>query len=385
MSEKQKKVNILSIETSCDETALSFVTASGGLEKPKFEVYGDVVASQIKLHQPYGGVVPALAKRAHLDNLPLLFAEIVQKKGVTPADAGVQEGIDSGLRRNDNTREAEFMDRVDFITVTVGPGLEPALWTGIEFAKELAAKYDKPLVPTNHLEGHLYSFLLSQKVGDMRYEIRGVDKMFPAIALIVSGGHTILVRVDSLSEYKKLGETVDDAVGEAFDKVARLIGLPYPGGPEIERLAKEGNAMAIDFPRPMIGHKNYNFSFSGLKTSVLYYIRDLTKAGKSIPKADIAASFQKAAADVLIKKTLRAVEEFGAKSIMISGGVSANRTLRALFTEAIEKKFTLKKDRPLLIVSEFSTDNALMIAASGYIDYLRKKKYKMEANGNLNL
>jgi len=161
--------------------------------------------------------------------------------------------------------------------------------------------------------------------------------------LIVSGGHTILVRVDSLSEYKKLGETVDDAVGEAFDKVARLIGFLYPGGPEIERLAKDGNPMAIDFPRPMIGHKNYNFSFSGLKTSVLYYIRDLTKAGKSIPKADIAASFQKAAADVLIKKTLRAAEEFGAKSIMISGGVSANRTIRTLFAEAIEKKFKLKK------------------------------------------
>jgi len=385
MIQKKQIVNILSIETSCDETALSFVTASGGLENPKFEVYGDVVASQIKLHQPYGGVVPGLAKRAHLENLPVLFAEIVQKRGVTPAEAGVQEGIDSDLRRNDNTREVEFMDRIDFITVTVGPGLEPALWTGIEFAKELAAKYDKPLVPTNHLEGHLYSFLLSQKVGDTRYEIRDVGKMFPAIALIVSGGHTILVRVDSLSEYKKLGETVDDAVGEAFDKVARLIGLPYPGGPEIERLAKDGNPMAIDFPRPMIGHKNYNFSFSGLKTSVLYYIRDLTKAGKSIPKADIAASFQKAAADVLIKKTLRAVEEFGAKSIMISGGVSANRTLRALFTEAIEKKFTLKKDRPLLIVSEFSTDNALMIAVSGYIDYLRGKKYKIEANGDLNL
>ncbi|HAL24672.1 TPA: tRNA (adenosine(37)-N6)-threonylcarbamoyltransferase complex transferase subunit TsaD [Candidatus Wolfebacteria bacterium] len=375
-------MNILSIETSCDETALSFVTASGGLEKPTFTVHGDVVASQIKLHQPYGGVVPALAKRAHLENLPLLFAQVV-RGGVTPAEAGVQEGLDSGLRRNDNSeisaQEVEqFMEQLDFITVTVGPGLEPALWAGIEFAKQLAEKHSKPLIGTNHLEGHLYSILVSTKQYD-------VASIFPAIALIVSGGHTLLLKMDDLTTFKKIGETVDDAVGEAFDKVARMIDLPYPGGPEIERLAKEGNAMAIDFPRPMIGHKNYNFSFSGLKTSVLYHLRDLAKAGKEIPKADVAASFQKAASDVLIKKTLRAAEEFDAKSIMISGGVSANRTLRASFADAIEKKFKAKKDKPILIVSEFSTDNALMIAASGYIDYLRGKKYKLEANGNLNL
>lgn len=350
--EKKEKVNILSIETSCDETALSFVAASGGLEYPKFEVYGDVVASQIKLHQPYGGVVPALAKRAHLDNLPVLYKQLV--------DGGMEP------------------EKLDFITVTVGPGLEPALWTGIEFAKGLAERYSKPLIGTNHLEGHLYSVLVSKEKPDIK-------KIFPAIALIVSGGHTLLLRMDDLTHMKKIGETVDDAVGEAFDKVARMLDLPYPGGPEIERLAKEGNAMAIDFPRPMIGHKNYNFSFSGLKTSVLYHLRDLEKANKEIPKADIAASFQKAASDVLIKKTLRAVEEFGAKSVMISGGVSANRTLRQAFADAIEKKFPNKKDRPELIVSEFSTDNALMIAASGYIDYLRGKKYKIEANGNLNL
>src|SRR3989339_777851 len=263
--EKKQKVYILSIETSCDETALSFVTASGGLEKPKFEVHGDVVASPLKLHQPYGGVVPGLAKRAHLENLPLLFKEIVDKIVV---DSRLR-GNDKEKGGNDNAGEADFMNRVDFITVTVGPGLEPALWTGIEFAKELAVKYGKPLVPTNHLEGHLYSFLVSK---DVDSRLRGNDNagIFPAIALIISGGHTILLRMDDLTHFKKLGETVDDA-----------------------------------------------------------------------------------AADVLIKKTLRAVEEFGAKSIMISGGVSANRTLRALFTEAIEKKFTLKKDRPLLIVSEF--------------------------------
>lgn len=350
--EKKEQVNILSIETSCDETALSFVTASGGLAKPTFVVHGDVVASQIKLHQPYGGVVPALAKRAHLDNLPVLYKQLV--------DGGMDP------------------EQLDFITVTVGPGLEPALWTGIEFAKELAEKYNKPLVPTNHLEGHLYSVLVSKEKPD-------INNIFPAVALIVSGGHTLLLKMDDLTHMKKIGETVDDAVGEAFDKVARMLELPYPGGPEIERLAKEGNAMAIDFPRPMIGHKNYNFSFSGLKTAVLYHKRDLEKAGKDIPKADIAASFQKAASDVLIKKTLRAAEEFGARSIMISGGVSANRTLRAAFADAIENKYRSTKDRPELIVSEFSTDNALMIAASGYIDYLRGKKYKMEANGNLNL
>jgi N6-L-threonylcarbamoyladenine synthase len=357
---KKEKVNILSIETSCDETALSFVTASGGLANPQFVVHTDVVASQIKLHQPFGGVVPALAKRAHLENLPLLYKQVV----------------DAGMRP----------EELDFITVTVGPGLEPALWTGIEFAKDLAKQYNKPLIGTNHLEGHLYSFLVSEKF-KMDSRLRGNDNttLFPAIALIVSGGHTLLLKLDDLTHMKKIGETVDDAVGEAFDKVARMIDLPYPGGPEIERLAKEGDPHAVEFPRPMIGHKNYNFSFSGLKTSVLYHLRDLVKAGKEISKADIAASFQKAASDVLIKKTLRAAEEFGAKSIMISGGVSANRTLRESFATAIDKKFIVKKDRPLLIVSEFSTDNSLMIAASGYMDYLRGKKYKIEANGNLNL
>lgn len=373
--EKKQKVHILAIETSCDETALSFVTASGGLLSPKFIVHSDVVASQIKLHQPYGGVVPALAKRAHIERLPLLLKEIIEES----------RGMDPRLHGNDNTAESEFMEQLDFITVTVGPGLEPALWTGIEFAKDLAKQYNKPLIGTNHLEGHLYSFLLSKKTSTSNYEFKITNKVLPAIALIVSGGHTILVRVDSMSEYKKLGETVDDAVGEAFDKVARMLELPYPGGPEIERLAKEGNPHAVDFPRPMIGHKNYNFSFSGLKTSVLYHLRDLAKAGIEVNKADIAASFQKAASDVLIKKTLRAAEEFGAKSIMISGGVSANRTLRAEFVAAIEKKHHFKKDRPAFIVSEFTTDNALMIAVSGYVDYLRNKKFKMEANGNLNL
>ena len=350
-NKKNEQVNILAIETSCDETALSFVTASGGLDNPTFVVHGDVVASQIKLHQPFGGVVPALAKRAHLDNLPILYKQLV--------DGGMDP------------------EKLDLITVTVGPGLEPALWTGIEFAKELAEQYGKPLLGTNHLEGHLYSILVSRQKPDIK-------KIFPAVALIVSGGHTVLLRMDDLTSYKKIGETVDDAAGEAFDKVARMLDLPYPGGPEIERLAKEGNPMAVDFPRPMIGHKNYNFSFSGLKTSVLYHLRDLTNAGKAIPKADIAASFQKAASDVLIKKTLRAAEEFGAKSIMISGGVSANRTLRQAFAAAIDKTFPAK-DRPQLIVSEFATDNALMIAASGYVDHLKKKKYKITANGNLNL
>ena len=350
-NKKNEQVNILAIETSCDETALSFVTASGGLSNPTFVVHGDVVASQIKLHQPFGGVVPALAKRAHLDNLPVLYKQLV--------DGGMDP------------------EKLDFITVTVGPGLEPALWTGIEFAKELAEKYNKPLIGTNHLEGHLYSILVSWQKPDIK-------KIFPAVALIVSGGHTVLLRMDDLTSYKKIGETVDDAAGEAFDKVARMLDLPYPGGPEIERLAKEGNPKAVDFPRPMIGHKNYNFSFSGLKTSVLYHLRDLAKAGKEIPKADIAASFQKAASDVLIKKTLRAAEEFGARSIMISGGVSANRTLRQAFAAAIDKTFPAK-DRPQLIVSEFATDNALMIAASGYVDHLKKKKYKITANGNLNL
>lgn len=339
-------MHILAIETSCDETALALVDASGGLKNPKFKIKKNLVASQINIHRPFGGVVPMLAKREHLKNLPLLFNQLLKNKKHT---------LDA-----------------DLIAVTVGPGLEPALWTGIEFAKELARLWDKPLLGVSHLDGHLFSALLSKKI---------TKKDFPAIALLVSGGHTILLLIKDMTSFKKLGETVDDAAGEAFDKVARLLKLPYPGGPEVEKCAKNGRRDAIKFPRPMLNQKNYNFSFSGLKTSVLYYLQDNLDALKNKSDiADIAASFQEAVIDTLTKKTMRAAEEFKAKSIWLSGGVSANSALR----EALSNESKKRKLKFIVPDFEFNTDNAAMIGVAAYMNHLRKKKYKLIAQGNLN-
>ncbi len=350
-------MRILAIETSCDETAVALLEASGGLRNPKFKILENLVASQIKIHRPFGGVVPNLAKREHMKNLPILFKQITKNYK---------------------------LKTINLIAVTVGPGLEPALWTGINFAKELYGKLKienskLKILGVSHLDGHLYSFLLPQKKINLKSSIFNLKSVFPAISLIISGGHTILLLMKSLKNYKKLGETRDDAVGESFDKVARLLGLPYPGGPEIEKLAKKGNLEAINFPRPMMNQKNHDFSFSGLKTAVLYYLRD----NKNAKKEDVAASFQKAAFDVLITKTIRAAKEFKAKSIMVSGGVAANKTLERELAAAIKKQFS--KNKPELLVTKFPTDNAVMIGAAGYINFLRKKNYKFEARGNLGL
>ena len=395
-----KSMNILAIETSCDETAMALVEATGGIRAPRFRILKNIVSSQIKIHAPYGGVVPNLAKREHLKNLPKVFATLYPKP---------------------------YTLNPDLIAVTVGPGLEPALWTGIEFAKRVTSDMGHvtrkriPLVGVNHLEGHLYSFLFEKTASSKSkiliskrrgrgLEIRDSRLEFPAVSLLVSGGHTILVHVDSLAHYKKLGETRDDAAGEAFDKVARMLGLPYPGGPEVEKLAQRGNPNAIPFPRPMLHTKTYDFSFSGLKTAVLYYLRDmrhgtrdmeqsgnslrrandtnnikqrlpaLIRANSRIRNADVAASFQQAVIDVLVAKTMRAAREFGARSIMLSGGVAANRALRqALKRQAIRARMNF-----FVPPSALHTDNAVMIAGAAYINYLRKKKYRLIAQPNLN-
>lgn len=333
-------MRILAIETSCDETAIAIIEASGGLVSPKFKILKNLVSSQIKIHRPFGGVVPNLAKREHLKNLPILFKRI-----------------------------AKHEKQIDLIAVTIGPGLEPALWTGINFAQEIQKKYFPKLkiIGANHLEGHLHSFLLESKS----------KAQFPAIALIVSGGHTILLLMKSLTNWKKLGETLDDAVGESFDKVARMLELPYPGGPEIEKLAKRGNPEAINFPRPMLNQKNYNFSFSGLKTSVLYYLRENPKPDRE----NVAASFQKAAIDVLVAKTIRAAKEYKTKSIMLSGGVAANKNLRKEI-RTNSKSLNLNFLAPS---AKLNTDNAAMIAAAAYINFLQKKNRRLTANSNLNL
>ncbi len=349
----KRTIKILAIETSCDETALALVSAEGGLKQLKFKVLKNLVSSQIEIHRPFGGVVPNLAKREHLKNLPILFKKL-----------------------NISHQKSD----IDLLCVTVGPGLEPALWTGINFAKENAPKKSK-LIGVSHLEGHLYSFLLNQKTNS---ELRIKNsELFPVIALVVSGGHTILLLMKDLTHYKILGQTRDDAIGEAFDKAARLLGLPYPGGPEIEKLAKKGNADAIDFPRPMLNQKNYDFSFSGLKTAVLYYLRD----NKKVKKENVAASFQKAAFDVVVGKTLRAVEEFGSKSIMVSGGVASSNFLRNYLKLRINSDVRRGRSKIKVFFPEkgFSTDNAAMIAVAGYINYLRKKNRRLIANGNLGL
>lgn len=342
-----KKTNnrlILAIETSCDETAMALVSCSGTLKSPKFEVLKNIVSSQIAIHRPFGGVVPNLAKREHLKNLPKIFRQL--------------------FKSNVNGQ----MSKVDYVAVTVGPGLEPALWTGINFAQELGKKYGTPVIGANHMEGHLYSGLLANDV----------KITFPAIALVVSGGHTMLLHMTALNKWTKLGETLDDAAGEAFDKVARILGLPYPGGPEIQKSATKGNPEAVKFPRPMLNKKNYEFSFSGLKTSVLYFLRD----NPEFNKEDIAASFQRAVIDVLTQKTMRAAEEFGAKTVLLCGGVSANKPLQ----ESLKVESQKLKVQFVVPDFEYNTDNAAMIAVAGYMSLLgKKKKLAMEAQGNLTI
>lgn len=352
-------MRILAIETSCDETSLALLEAKGVIHAPKFKVLENLVSSQIKIHRPFGGVVPNLAKREHIKHLPILLERIMNL-----------ESRSKHKKLKSLIPDSRFLLRgVDAIAVTVGPGLEPALWAGITFAEELSKKMKKPILAASHLDGHLYSVLLSGKL---------TKKDFPAVALIVSGGHTILLLVNDFAHIKKLGETVDDAAGEAFDKVARMLELNYPGGPEVEKLAKKGNSAAVKFPRPMLNQKNYNFSFSGLKTSVLYYMQN-RKFGAG-ERADIAASFQAAAIEVLTKKTMRAVEEFGAKSVWLSGGVSANTALRNMF----RKETKARKIKFFVPDFEYNTDNAAMIGVAAYMNYLRKKKYPLKANGSLN-
>jgi N6-L-threonylcarbamoyladenine synthase len=395
-------MRILAIETSCDETALALLKAEGrGVESLKLKVEKSVIASQVKLHAKYGGVVPNLAKREHIRNLPVLLKRIgladssnlklspspkLRRASKTPFFAEAAAG-------RQNLKIKENWKKINLIAVTVGPGLEPALWTGIQFANELSEKWGKPLIGANHLDGHLYSFLLSQKTVS--------QKLFPAIALIVSGGHTILVLLKNLKEYRKLGETLDDAVGESFDKVARLLNLPYPGGPALEKLAKKGNSLAIPFPSPMLDRKNYDFSYSGLKTAVLYYLKNLGSAAKNfslsvgerealkkIEKqanvgADIAASFQYAAFNSLAKKSARAAKEFRAKSILIGGGVAANKTLPKMIKKDLAKSGL--KINVIVPPLKYCMDNAVMIGLAAYISKLKNKSYKLKADGNINL
>lgn len=337
-------MRILGIETSCDETSIAILE----IKNSKVKVLNNNVSSQIKIHAPYGGVVPGLAAREHEKNLKPVFEKALKKS------------------KTDITK-------IDLIAVTIGPGLEIALWKGINFAKLLAQKFKKPLIEANHLEGHIYSNLL--KTNKIK---------FPALNLIVSGGHTQLVLMTGHGKFKIIGETQDDAAGEAFDKVAKMMKLGYPGGPIVSRLAEKGNPKQYTLPRPMLNQKNYNFSFSGLKTAVLYLLKDLGKTNDKIV-ADICASFQQAVIDVLVQKTIKAAKEYKTKSILLSGGVSANKLLRKTLQKET-KKLKLFYSQPDF---QYTTDNAAMIALTAYHKYLKAKKHKpiayLKAEPNLKI
>ena len=356
MSDK-KPITILAIESSCDETAAAILSWDGektGL--PKTKTLSSVIRSQIKLHSKIGGVVPEVAARAHVKNILPVVQKTIN---------------DSRLTIND----------INYIAVTAGPGLIPSLIVGVEFAKALALATGKKMISVNHLEGHLYSPF--GRLQATSYKLPA--KLFPMVSLIVSGGHTILTLMESEKKYRVLGQTVDDAAGEAFDKVAKLLGLPYPGGPEVSRLAEKGRP-SIDFPRPMINSKDFNFSFAGLKTAVLYYIKDHSLPATNYQlRANICSSFQQAAVDVLIAKTTRAAKEFKAKAISLSGGVSANASLRS----ALRKKCANLGLRFFAPPLKLSTDNAEMIGLAAIFKlrggYKPVKFNKIKADPNLQL
>lgn len=410
---------ILGIETSCDETAVSVVRASGGRKNPKFEVLSNLILSQAKLHEKYGGVFPSLAKREHAKNIvPLLETALIEaglfKK---ESDENLAENALSNTesaKSAEKRRELEEIKKIlgrevglyeqlvglvsnikkpaiDRIAVTFGPGLEPALWVGINTAKALGLFWDIEVTPVNHMEGHICSVLLG-----LREPIE-----FPAIALLISGGHTELVYIEDWEKYKIIGETRDDAVGEVFDKVARMLGFPYPGGPKISELAEEERARAAEsagdngdekteetgsgqfhFPRPMLHSGDLDFSFAGLKTSVLYAIKKLPKLTESA-KRQIAKSFEDAVVDVLVAKTEKALREYEVKSLIVAGGVVANKSLQSALRNLLKKYPGIALHFP---APGLSGDNALMIALCGYINNQQNFNIKaINAEGNLRL
>lgn len=333
---------ILGIESSCDDTSLALLDIS----KQGHTILFEKTASQIDVHKKYGGVVPEIAGRMHAEKIVPL--------------------IDAALERQ---------PKPDAIAVTAGPGLITGLLVGVEAARALSYALDIPLIRTNHIEGHLYSVELQEKK----------QIQFPALCLIVSGGHTELILMKDHGKYKLLGATRDDAAGECFDKVAKLLGLPYPGGPQISKLAETGNTKAINFPRPMMKEENYLFSFAGLKTSALYWLRD-NKLDNKITTNDFCASFEQAIVDVLITKTIKAATKYKPKSIILAGGVSANKKLRQTLDEAVQNNFS---DTQFMIPQlKYAMDNGAMIAMAGYYHALKKdftswKKIQADPNWEL--
>ncbi|MBM7855354.1 N6-L-threonylcarbamoyladenine synthase [Desulfohalotomaculum tongense] len=317
-------VTILGIETSCDETSAAVVVDG-------VEVKANIIASQVELHQKFGGVVPEVASRKHLELINHVIIEAVEEAGITYQD-------------------------LDAVAVTYGPGLVGALLVGVSAAKAMAYGLEKPLIGVNHIEGHIYANFLHRP-----------DLQFPVLCLVVSGGHSDLVLIEHHGSYRLLGRTRDDAAGEAFDKVARAMGLGYPGGPLIDRLAREGNAQAVQIPRAYLEEGSLDFSFSGTKTAVLNYLNRTKQKGEEVNTADLAASFQQAVVDVLVDKSLLAAAKYNVKTIMLAGGVAANGLLRRQLQQEAGKKDIQVAYPPVILC----TDNAAMIACAGYYKYLR--------------
>ncbi len=420
-------MKILGIETSCDETGICLIETDNVFSNEKnslnnqtigqIKILGNQLYSQIATHAQYGGVVPMMAKREHAKNLTPLLEKCLEESNLLKSNIKNQkskipenkrEKIKEILIREDGLFDqlknlAERIERpsIDAIAVTNGPGLEPALWVGVVFAKALSELWNIPVIPTNHMEGHIVVASLIPESEPNTYKLKPIT--FPSVALLISGGHTQLVLIKDNLQYEIIGNTKDDAVGEAFDKVARLLGLPYPGGRVVSELAeKERNEFPdklppYPLPRPMIHSKDLDFSFSGIKTAVLYTIKKIqglsqtssSNEARLIPelsasiKQEIACEFENAVVEVLISKTKKAVEQYGAKTLIIGGGVSANKKIRNDF----EKE---SKDLGIIFLLpeiKSSTDNAVMIAIAGLLNIQAGKKPEVDfkANGNLSL
>ncbi|HXK38527.1 MAG TPA: tRNA (adenosine(37)-N6)-threonylcarbamoyltransferase complex transferase subunit TsaD [Candidatus Paceibacterota bacterium] len=412
-------MKILGIETSCDESAVCLIDAQGDLPAQagfkndfRFQVLGNALISQIAIHAQYGGVFPNLAKREHSRNLvPLLQQVMEQDSGNQKSEIRNQNVMQKSKieeMRDILSREPELYAQlsvflqnntrpaINAIAVTVGPGLEPALWVGINFARALSLVWSIPIVAVNHMEGHIIMSLVDfnsvhNPNTSFLSEVLGLKTIrFPMLSLLISGGHTELVLSKKFQDYQILGATRDDAVGEAFDKVARLLGLPYPGGAELSRLAevarkyREASPRGINLPRPMLHDDSLDFSFAGLKTAVLRIVE------ANSPLTDemqfmIAREFEDAVTDVLVGKTIRACDEYGVQTVVVGGGVSANTHIRLRLAGALAEAGL---PPPLVSPPEFATDNALMIALAGYFRAAKKefsKPAELRASGNLRL
>lgn len=334
-----KDVKILAIETSCDETAAAVVVNGR-------EVLSNVIASQIDIHTKFGGVVPEVASRKHIEAIAVVVQEALKEANVT-------------------------LEEIDAIGVTYGPGLVGALLVGVQYAKALAYSVDIPLIGVNHIEGHISANFIQYK-----------DLEPPFVCLVVSGGHTFIVHMKDYGEFEVLGQTRDDAAGEAFDKVARAIGLGYPGGPKIDRVSKEGDPLAIKFPRANFHEKDcLDFSFSGIKSAVLNYLNKSNMKGEDVNEPDVAASFQKSVVDVLVDNAMAACKKKGVDKIAIAGGVASNSCLR----ETMIKEGNKNGVKVLFPAPILCTDNAAMIGSAAYYELIRGKKAKLELNAVPNL